>query len=112
MRRTILIVIMLTSLSMTGCAWFVPGSIKNETSLVRTDLETCIAEAKVLRQQADDQRALAAETAKTDVVAANALTIKAAEFDRQAYDKVMRSYNRVLPHVVNLEDYMFRKASQ
>ena len=95
-----------------GCAYFVPSSIKREVALVRTDIDACGSEAKVLRDQAEQHR-LAAEAAMLASDKDKALDEfrQADDFGKQASEKVLRSYNRVSPHVVNTDNYMQHKDS-
>ena len=96
-----------------GCALFVPGTIKRETSLVRIDVETCQLEANDLAMRAKTMRELAENSMSNgDNLAALNDYREAEELSRQAAKKVLRSYGRVLPHVINLDNYMQRRTSE
>jgi len=107
------VAVLIGSLLLQGCAYFVPSAIKREVSLVRTDVEVCGVEAKALREKADQHR-----KAAEDAIAAGNKDVaieelrQADELSEQATEKVLRSYNRVTPHVVNTDNYMQHRDAQ
>jgi hypothetical protein len=73
MKRVACAVLMLAC---SGCAWFVPPSVKKEAAMTRIDVQTAIDEVKALP-------------------------------DSDAKAKSLNSLNRVYPHMVNIENYMY-----
>ena len=58
MKKLLLVVLALSFCS--GCSWLVPGAVKREVALMRTDLSTALVEVKAL--QGDEAKAKALST--------------------------------------------------
>jgi hypothetical protein len=113
MRKLVAAAAILLCVSMAGCRWFVPTAIKQETSIVRVDIENCDIEVKSLQAQSAVHRKAGDEAvAANDQKTADDEYGKADDLARQAAEKVLRSYKRVRPHVVNMDNYMQGKDSQ
>ena len=107
------VIVCLALVCVSGCALFVPPSIKREAALVRVDIETSGKEIRSLRVLAKEARDRAEESAKSGDTENALIEFRtASELDEQTVNKVMRSYKRVLPHVVNIDYYMKRRSAE
>jgi hypothetical protein len=104
------IIILLLAVSISGCAWFVPTSIKRESTIVRVDIDT--AGKEVIKLQEDAKKSLK----EGDLLALeerwqeSSASYKIASLKyEESINKMMRSYNRVKPHSANIENYMLEK---
>jgi hypothetical protein len=93
MRIAILVAVAIT---LNGCALFIPSNIKRQQSVIRVDIETARIESNELRGEAKSLY----ESGKFRESALKAL---------ESQDKIKRSYDRVLPHIIFIDDYMRRK---
>jgi len=110
MRQMIMVLLLLL---FSGCSYFVPGDIKREASLTRIDLQTACGEAPPLQKEADERMKEADELfGKGQWQQAASKYKEAATKSGEATSKMLRSYRRVLPHAVNLDDYMNRRPSE
>jgi hypothetical protein len=107
-----ILIALIAVIALQGCATFVPAPIKREVSLIRTDIEVCGDEAKALEAKAEEHRTIA-----NNAVLSGDKTTAIEEFQiadslsKQAAEKVLRSYKRVTPHVVNTDNYMQHRDS-
>jgi hypothetical protein len=113
MRRIAAIALIVCLPLFAGCRWFVPGAVKQESAIIRVDVENCQKEMSALQSKAVECRAKADIAEKDgDTVTAADERAKALDYERQVSEKAMRSYKRVTPHVVNMDNYMTGKDSK
>lgn len=111
MKRIIFFVLIINFVS--GCSYFVPNSIKREQSIVRVDIKMILKEVEQLSHESEILLKVA--DAYSDHEDYKKASENYRESSRKSFElqkKVLRSYNRVLPHVINIDNYMQRKSSK
>lgn len=89
------------------CNFFIPNTVKREVSLVRIDLQVSFAECEEKNIIADKYMEMALKYVSSgELNKAIEYYEKASKEYKTCSDKIIRSYKRIEPHIINIENYM------